>query len=125
MLSFNAYNQGNGPMIISPNGARFIVNGAYAETVYGTPFGNVGRNPLRDYQTNSANFAVYKYIKVTERVRVRFDTTFMNVFNHPNFGTVDAYLDDAGYLQEGTGFGIPSLTDGGRRYIKFGLRIDF
>jgi hypothetical protein len=130
VLSFNAYNQGLGEYIIAPNGAHFIVNGPTAQSVYGSPWGNVGRNILRDYQTNRANFSVFKNIKVTERVKVRFDTTFFNVFNHPNFYSVDPYLDDAGVLQEEYGFGIPSLYSGttssnGQRQITFGLRVDF
>ena len=130
VLSFNAYNAGEGAYVMGPGGAHFIVNGATAQSIYGTPWGNAGRNTLRDYQTNSANFAVYKRIKVTERIRVRFDTVFENVFNHPNFGSIDAYLDDAGYLQEYTGFAIPTLQDGGNgngytRRIIFGLRVEF
>ncbi len=131
VLSFNAYNnyymtgEGTPQYVIGPNGARFIVNGPTAQSIYGTPYGNVGRNILRDAITNRANFALYKYIKVTERLKVRFDTTFFNVFNHPNFYSVDPYLDDAGVLQEEYGFGIPSLYDGGGRVITFGLRVEF
>lgn len=51
--------------------------------------------------------------------------TFLNAFNHPQYSSVDAFVDDAGYQQEGTGFADPSLTSGGIRSIKFGLRILF
>jgi len=124
LLSWNAYDIGNGAQPLSGS-ARFVVNGAYADTLYGTPWGNVGRNTLRDARTNTANFNLAKNIKVTERVNIQFHTAFLNVFNHPNFSSVDSYLDDAGYLDEGTGFGIPSLTSGGSRTIKFGLKILF
>jgi tetrahydromethanopterin S-methyltransferase subunit F len=56
---------------------------------------------------------------------VRFDTTFINVFNHPNFYSIDAYVDDAGVKQEEYGFADPSLFSGGNRQIKFGLRVEF
>jgi hypothetical protein len=128
LLSFNTFNTTSAPHVstqVSSSAVRFIVNGKEAETVYGTPFGNVPRNPLRDYQINRANFAVYKTIKVTERVKARFDVSALNVFNHPNFGSVDAFLDDAGNLGQSNGFGIPTLTSGGARTIAFGLRIDF
>ena len=130
MLSYNSYEGGNtgSPYIVSANSVRFVVNGPTAEAIHGTPFGNVPRNSLRDYQTNTANFAIYKNIQITERFKVRFDVSAMNVFNHPNFSSVDAFLDDAGdsvYGVEGDGFGIPSLTDGGARQIEFGLRIEF
>ena len=115
--------------VVGAKAVRFIVNGAQAQAFFGTPFGNVGRNTLRESITNSANFSVYKYIKVTEGVKVRFDTTFINVFNHPNFGAItpgiDPYLDDAGLLSEGTGFATPSLESGGNRNITFGLRVEF
>jgi hypothetical protein len=125
ILSWNAYDLGQGAQTITPSSARFLVNGAYANSVYGTPWGNVARNTVRDAGTNLANFDILKDIKVTERVKIQFHTAFLNVFNHPNFSSVDSYLDDAGYLDEGTGFGVPSLTSGGNRTIKFGLKILF
>jgi hypothetical protein len=125
ILSWNTYNVLGTAQTISASSARFVVNGAYADSVHGTPWGSVARNTLRDARTNRANFSIAKNIKVTERWKVEFHTAFLNVFNHPNFGSVDFYLDDAGYLSEGTGFGIPSLTSGGNRTIKFGLKILF
>jgi hypothetical protein len=110
---------------ISANSARFLVNGAYADSVYDTPWGNVGRNTLRNAATNWANFQISKDTKVTERVKARFDAAFLNVFTHPNYSSIGPILDDAGYTQEGTGFGIPSLWSGGNRTIKFGLKISF
>jgi hypothetical protein len=124
LMSWNAYNQGNGAQPLSGS-ARFLVNGAYADSVYGTPWGNVGRNTVRDARTNRANFDILKNIKINERWNVEFHTAFLNVFNHPNFSSVDPYLDDAGYLSETTGFGVPSLWSGGNRTIKFGLKILF
>ena len=57
--------------------------------------------------------------------------TMLNVFNHPNFSTVDPFIDDAGLAAEGTGFATPSLTTGGilgaggipGRSIRFGLTL--
>jgi len=130
LLNFNQINTTGTVATASPSSVRVIVNGATADGIYGTPFGSMGRNTLRDAGTNIANFAIYKYIRVTEGVRVRFDTTFINVFNHPNFSSVDPFLDDAGDLAETTGFGIPSLWPGttlsnGQRQIQFGLRVEF
>ena len=67
---------------IDAGSARFLVNGAYADTVRNTPWGNVGRNTLRDAITNLGNFQIAKDTKVSERVKVRFDAAFLNVFNH-------------------------------------------
>jgi hypothetical protein len=134
LLSWNAYNQGKGAYVIG-NTAHFLVNGAYANSVYNSPWGNVGRNTMRDAGINRANFQIAKVTNVTERVAVRFDASFLNVFNHPNFNSVDPYLDDAGLTSETTGFGIPSLWSGGLfpsngstgpgREIKFGLKVLF
>jgi hypothetical protein len=125
MLSLNAYNQGLGAYVTSNSNVRVIANGAYADSVYGTPWGNMGRNTLRDSDTNLANFDILKTVKATERVRIEFHTAFLNVFNHPNYTSVDPYLDDAGLTSETTGFGIPSLWNGGARTVKFGLKIFF
>jgi hypothetical protein len=125
LLNFNQWNTVGTAAGTATSAVRFIVNGKEAETVYGTPFGNVPRNPVRDYEINRADFAIYKNIKVTERVKVRFDVSALNVFNHVNFTSVDPFLDDAGALSETTGFGIPSLFSGGNRQINLALRIDF
>jgi hypothetical protein len=124
LLSWNAYNQGNGASALA-GGARFLVNGAYADSVRNTPWGDAGRNTLRDAATNDANFQISKDVKATERVKIRFDVSFLNVFNHPNYSSVDPEIDDAGVTQEEYGFALPSLWPGGNRTVKFGLKIFF
>lgn len=74
---------------------------------------------------NQGNFQITKDTNVNERVKVRFDAVFQNVFNHPDFASVDPLIEDAGYTSEGVGFGTPSLFSGGNRLIKFGLKILF
>ena len=64
-------------------------------------------------------------VKPLKRVKFRVDASFLNVFNHPNFASVDPFLDDAGYTSEDHGFGIPSLYSGGDRLIKLGLKVLF
>jgi hypothetical protein len=111
--------------VVSPNDVRFIVNGLEANGIFGSPFGNAGRNILRNYQTNTANFSLFKVTKFGERAAVRWHMTMTNVFNHPNFASVDPFIDDAGLTDEATGFGNVRLFDGGNRNIRFGLRISF
>jgi hypothetical protein len=48
-------------------------------------FGNLGRNALRGPQFFWSDFYLTKWFPVTERVKLRFDAQFFNVFNHPNF----------------------------------------
>ncbi|HUI43467.1 MAG TPA: TonB-dependent receptor [Terriglobia bacterium] len=125
LISFNAANASGKVVNVTPSQVRFIANGQTANSIYGTPFGNVGRNTARDSHTNTANFSLAKDTRVTERVKIQFRTDINNIFNHPNYASVDAYLDDAGLLQEGTGFGVPSLTSGGIRTITFALKVLF
>jgi hypothetical protein len=112
---------------VSANQVRYIANGGTADSVFGTPFGNVSRNAARDYWTNIANFSLYKNFTVTERTTLQWHMTMTNVFNHPNFGAispgVDPYIEDAGLTSEGVGFGTPALENGGYRQIFFGLKL--
>jgi len=48
-------------------------------------FGNLGRNALRGPNFTWSDFYLTKWFPVTERVKMRFDVQFFNVFNHPNF----------------------------------------
>jgi hypothetical protein len=121
LLSFNAINASGTATPVSNKQVRFITNGAEADTVFATPFGNVGRNTLRDYWTNSGNFALFKNFKIKERVTLAWHMQMLNVFNHPNFASIDPFIEDAGLTSQQTGFANPSLQNGGNRVIKFGL----
>ena len=121
LLSFNAINATGAAAPVSTKQVRFITNGAEADTIFGTPFGNVGRNTLRDYWTNTGNFALFKNFKIKERVTLAWHMQMLNVFNHPNFASIDPIIEDAGLTSLETGFANPSLQNGGNRVIKFGL----
>src|SRR3989442_1583032 len=124
---------------VSASQVRYILNGAEADTVFGTPFGNVRRNQVRDAITNTGNFQVSKMTKWGERASVTWHMSMVNVFNHPNygynlagadpastFGGIDPFIDlDAGLHGLATGFGNPKLFDGGHRAIRFGIKIAF
>jgi Carboxypeptidase regulatory-like domain len=137
LLSLNAINATGAEQTVTNAQVRFISNGPEANTVFGTPYGNAGRNTLRDYQTNFGNFGISKTTKVTERVSVRFHMDMLNVFNHPNYQSIDPFVDDAGFIGEATGFALPQVFTGstlasntdstsmGQRAIRFGLRIEF
>jgi len=133
LISLNAINNGDtvGTPVTNKN-VRYIVNGLVADQQFGTPFGNVGRNTIRDAYTNIANLQFFKTIKVKENFKVQWHMSMLNAFNHPNFNSVDPFLDDAGNSSEGNGFGIPALTSGGLqngtvgnpgRKISFGIRL--
>src|SRR5277367_1343196 len=121
LLSLNAINATGADTPVSTKQVRFIANTAEADTIFGTPFGNVGRNTLRDYWTNTGNFALFKNFKIKERVTLVWHMQMLNVFNHPNFASIDPFIDDAGLASLETGFANASLQNGGNRVIKFGL----
>jgi hypothetical protein len=111
---------------------RFIMNAATAQSVFGTPFGNTPRNIVRDAISNIANASVLKRFKVSEHSSFEFRTDFQNVFNHPNFGSIDPFLDDAGQFGNTTGFGDPRTSftnypgfNNATRRINFGLTFRF
>lgn len=131
LLSLNAINATGAATVVTSKDVRFIANTPTANTVFNTPFGNVARNYVRDAWTNIANLQFFKTINVRENFKVQWHVSMINAFNHPNFSSVDPFLDDAGLSNEGTGFGNPALTSGGLttqvgspgRIIRFGIKL--
>jgi Carboxypeptidase regulatory-like domain len=127
-LPIGSYN----PAVISKQSVRFIANTPIAEQTFGTPFGNVARNVLSDYHTNIVNMAFFKTTNITEKVKLQFHADFLNALNHPNYGSIDAFIDDAGFYSEFTGFANPYVQNGGSitsptygRSIRFGIKLFF
>jgi hypothetical protein len=60
-------------------------NNPHPDTPKNCQFGNLGRNALRGPNFAWSDFYLTKRFPVTERVKMRFDVQFFNVFNHPNF----------------------------------------
>lgn len=118
----------NGQPVVSltRNDVRFIANTGIAQALFGTPFGNVPRNSLRDAIQNVANFAVYKRIKLGERVAFELHATALNLFNHYNFSSIDPFLEDVGSSAGfGVGFANPAVTDAPGRKLFVGGKISF
>ena len=64
-------------------------------------FGNSGVNILSTPAMKNVDLALMKEFTVTEHNTLRFQTTFSNAFNHPNFGYPDADIsspDTAGVI---------------------------
>jgi hypothetical protein len=111
--------------VVLANDVRFIANTATAAKVFGTPFGNVGRNTLRNYKTNVLNLSIFKTTNISEKLGLQFHVDLLNAFNHPNYASIDPFVDDAGLVGEGIGFANPHVQAGGNRSIWFGLKILF
>ncbi len=116
---------------VTANQVHFILNAFEAQTINGTPFGNAARNGLRDFWTNTANFQLAKTSNWGERVRIVWHMSMVNVFNHPNYATIDPFIEDAGLVSLGTGFANPYVQNSSpgngtsNRVIRFGLKVTF
>jgi hypothetical protein len=103
-------------------------------------YGNLGRNALRGPLFTSSDFYISKWFTVSERVKLRIDGQFFNVFNHPNFGLpVLGYAGIPGNRSTQTGFGALTYTtapptgllgvglggDSSPRIIVFQARLEF
>ncbi|HEX3153852.1 MAG TPA: carboxypeptidase regulatory-like domain-containing protein [Candidatus Angelobacter sp.] len=127
-------NSGPVPGAIDSKSVRYIINGAQAQSVFGTPFG-ARRNLSQDAPTNIANLALFKNIKLNERASLEFNATLQNVFNHPNFQSIDPNIEDAGLTRSQqapfVGFADPSVTNDvvgnalGNRIVRVGLTFRF
>jgi hypothetical protein len=103
-------------------------------------FGNLGRNALRGPNFTWSDFYLTKSFPLAERVKMRFDVQFFNVFNHPNFGLPSMVLAGIpGKPSTQTGFGALTYAtspptgllgvglggDSTPRMIAFQLRLEF
>ena len=103
-------------------------------------FGNLGRNALRGPDFVWSDLYLTKWFQLTERVKLRIDGQFFNVFNHPNFGLpVVVYAGIPGKPSTQTGFGALSYPtspptgllgvglggDSSPRMIAFQARLEF
>ena len=105
-------------MSSDPSPARW-----YNPEAYSTPaeftFGNAGRNSLVGPGTRTADLYMRKDFKIGDRARLEFRIEAFNVFNHPNFGLPDNYVDD------GESAGTITYTSLSQRQIQIGARLGF
>jgi hypothetical protein len=111
--------------IVAKDQVRFIANTMTAAAFFGSPFGNVGRNTLRDGHINLLNFSAFKVTKLSESLTLQLHTDFLNALNHPNYSSVDPFIDDAGRAAEANGFANPRLFGFSHRTISFGAKLFF
>jgi hypothetical protein len=103
-------------------------------------FGNLGRNALRGPDFLWSDFYLTKWFALTEHVKLRFESQFFNVFNHPNFGlpsVVQAGIPGNPSTQSGFGaftyttspptglLGVGLGGDSSPRMIAFQARLEF
>jgi len=110
------------------------------DTPQSCQFGTLGRNSLRGPDFLWSDFYLTKWFALTEHVKLRFESQFFNVFNHPNFAlptVVQAGIPGNPSTQ--TGFGALTSTtspptgllgvglggDSTPRMIAFQARLEF
>ncbi len=113
---------------------------AGADSAKNCQFGNLGRNALRGPDFLWSDLYLTKWFPLTERMKLRIDGQFFNVFNHPNFGLpVLANAGIPGKPSTATGFGALSYPtspptgllgvglggDSSPRMIAFQARLEF
>ncbi len=127
----------NGQTVTVPAGSCY---GAIIPDPQHCQFGNLGRNSLRGPDFFWSDFYLTKWFPLSEHVKLRFESQFFNVFNHPNFGlpsVVQAGIPGQPSTQ--TGFGALTYTtspptgllgvglggDSTPRMIAFQARLEF
>jgi hypothetical protein len=102
-----------------------------------TRLGNAPRNFARGFGAWQMDVAVRREFPIYETLRLQFRAEAFNVFNHPNFGTVDqnfctpgtgtgcTFGQALGTLNSGLGILSPLYQTGGPRSMQFALKLIF
>jgi hypothetical protein len=119
------YNNG-----MSCPGGRAINPAAFSLPT-GNNSGNAPRNFVRGFGATQLNFAIRREISLYENLKLQFRVETFNLFNHPNFGSVDAVLTDPTFgqatqtLNQSLGTLASQYQQGGPRSMQFALRLQF
>ncbi len=104
--------------------SQYFNPAAFAPTPAGAGrFGSAGVGILEGPGTQAVSMGLAKVFPVTERVHVRFESTFTNVLNHTNFAPPATQIDNT------STFGVLSAPqtaeNAGNRTGQLALRVDF
>jgi len=114
-----------------PGGRR--INPAAFSVPPAGQFGNLGRNVVRAFGAWQVDAALRRRFNLTERLTLELRGEAFNVFNHPNFGTVQTSMTAANFGQatnmRNVQFAATGLSQlyqiGGPRSFQFALRLNF
>jgi hypothetical protein len=104
---------GTAPLYVCPSTANNL-GGLWCNS-------NLGRGAIPGPKFTDVDFGVSKNFKITERMKVRFDANFFNLFNHPNFQNPQSNISDPAFGQSQLTYG----DTGGHRVTQLALRFDF
>jgi hypothetical protein len=104
--------------------AHYFNSAAFSPTPAGAGrFGNAGVGVLQGPGTAAVSLGAAKVFRPTEKMRVRFESTFTNVLNHTNFAPPATQIDNT------TTFGVLSAPqtaeNAGNRTGQLALRVEF
>ena len=111
-------------------GGRKINSAAFSVPATGQS-GNFGRNQLRGFGGWQFDSALRRRFKLTERLSLQFRAEAFNLFNHPNFGTIQTSLTATNFGQATNMLnrqlgGISQLYQiGGPRSFQFAMKLLF
>jgi hypothetical protein len=74
-------------------GGKIINAGAFSVPAVGQ--GDLGRNALRGFGATQLDLTLRRQFRFTERLSLQARADFFNIFNHPNFGSPNNYLDSS------------------------------
>ena len=107
-----------------PNTPWFNIN-AFVHTPQGAGrIGNEGVGNCVGPDTNALSAGLAKNFAIWERLRMRFEATFTNILNHPNFLQPQS-MDISSPATFGITQTVQSAENGGNRVGQLSLRLDF
>ncbi len=112
-------------------GGRRINPAAFSFPAAANQVGNAPRNFVRGFGAWQMDIAIRREFPIYERLKLQFRAEAFNVFNHPNFGYIDPFLDDPTFgqamqaLNTSLGTLSPLYQMGGPRSMQFALKLIF
>jgi hypothetical protein len=107
------------------------INPAAFSSPPSTEVGNAPRNFVRGFGAWQLDMAVRREFPIHDRLRLQFRAEVFNVFNHPNFGTVDGIFGQSTFgqatatLAQSLGTLGHLYQTGGPRSMQFALKLAF
>jgi hypothetical protein len=102
-----------------------------AFTSVNSGLGDAPRNFARGFGVWQMDFAVRREFPIYENLKLQFRAEAFNVFNHPNFGSINGHLDQSAFgqatstLASSLGVLNPLYQTGGPRSMQFALKLVF
>jgi hypothetical protein len=109
---------GNGN--VATSGSMFNINGF--DPIPSRAVGNCGVGILLDPGTSTIAAGLAKNVHLTERFRLRFEATFTNLINHPNFAPPPTNVTASSF---GVVQSAQTAENSGNRTGQISLRLDF